>query len=65
VGIDEDTLKWAIRCVADDNLTERERQPLSIALEIARRELKLTELDVETLRNKFEEGNKAIKNRAR
>lgn len=60
-GIDEDTLTWAIRRVADDNVSDRDRQPLSIALEIARRELKLTELDVETLRNKFEEGNKAIK----
>lgn len=61
VGIDEDTLTWSIRCVADDNLSDRDRQPLSIALEMARRELRLTELDVETLRNKFEEGNKAIK----
>ena len=63
VGVPKDALDWAMKRVASDERESdsRERQAVSIALEMARRELGLTELDIETLRNKNDEGNKLLK----
>jgi hypothetical protein len=60
-GIAQDALNRAIRRAADDSLSDRERQPLSIALDMARFELELSELDIETLGNKYDVGNKLLK----
>jgi hypothetical protein len=62
VGVPEPVLVWAMKRVAsDESGSERERQAVSIALEMARQELALPELDIETLRNKYDEGNKLLK----
>lgn len=60
-GVAQGALDRAIRRTADDNLSDRERQPLSIALDMARFELELSELDIETLGNKYDAGNKILK----
>lgn len=51
-----------LKRVADEDVEGREREPLALALEHARRELDLPEQDTETLRRKY--GRKNRKNRA-
>jgi hypothetical protein len=62
VGVSQVVLNWAMKRVAsDESATDRQRQALSVALEMARQELDLTELDIETLRNKNDDGNRLLK----
>lgn len=59
--ITDETLAWAIRQVgSEDTKSQREREPLSIACEMARQELDLPEQNIETLRSYYMEGKKLI-----
>ncbi len=58
---DKTVIEWAMKRVASDNISSREREERSIACEMARRELDLPEQDIETLRNYYLEGNKLLK----
>jgi hypothetical protein len=60
-AVSEDSILWAIRRIGSEDLPPREREPLSIACEIARMELDLPEQDIETLRNYYGDGFKAIR----
>jgi hypothetical protein len=58
-GVPDETIAWAIRRAAsEDSVPQREREPLSIACEIARQELGLPEQDIETLHTYYKEGKK-------
>jgi hypothetical protein len=60
-GVPDEIVAWAIRRVAsDETMPKREREPLSIACEMARRELSLPPQDIETLRTYYTEGKKLI-----
>jgi hypothetical protein len=60
-GVVDETITWAIKQVAsEDNVPQREREPLSIACEMSRQELDLPEQDIETLRSYYTEGKKLI-----
>lgn len=60
-GAHDETIAWAIKQVAsEDTIPQREREPLSIACEVARQELDLPEQDIETLRSYYTEGKKLI-----
>ncbi len=57
----DEIITWAIRRVASgDTIPQREREPLSIACEMARQELDLPDQDIETLRSYYTEGKKLI-----
>jgi hypothetical protein len=60
-AVDQDSIKWAIKRIASEDLPPRDREPLSVACEIARRELDLPEQVIETLRNYYSEGIRAVK----
>jgi len=59
-GVPQPVIECAIRRAASD-ISERERQPLSIALEMSRLELGLQEQDIETLHKYYAEGVKLLK----
>lgn len=61
LGVPQSLVDWAMKRVAVDGLPSREQEPLSIACEMARRELDLPEQNVETLRNHYADGNRLIK----
>jgi hypothetical protein len=54
-------ISWAVRRVASEDLPAREREPLSVACEMARRELTLPEQNIETLRDYYGTGEKLRK----
>lgn len=60
-GTSSAVIAWAIRRIGDDEISDREREPLSLACEMARRELKLPEQEIETLRTYFADGGKLRK----
>lgn len=60
-GVSEKILRWAIRRIASENMTGREREPLSVALEMTRQELGLPEVELETLHGYYTEGTKLLK----
>lgn len=66
-GVSDEIIDWAIRRVAsDETISKREREPLSIACEMARKELNLPEQDIETLRSYHIKGRSLTKqNRAK
>jgi hypothetical protein len=55
-GVPKATINLAIRRVGDTNLSKREREPLSIACEMARRELDLPLQKTQTLRAYYSKG---------
>jgi len=60
-SVPDDTIAFAIKRVAsEDIIPQREREPLSIACEMARQELELPEQEIETLRSYYKEGKKLI-----
>lgn len=59
--VPDEVIAWAVKRVASEELPAREREPLSIACEIARRELKLPEQSTETLRDYDGTGEKLLR----
>jgi hypothetical protein len=60
-GVSKPVLNWAIKRAADDGLSKREREPLSIACEMARQELNLDKQELQTLRNYYTKGAGLLK----
>lgn len=60
VNVPQEVIDHGVKRVASE-LSERERQPLSIALEMARKELGFQEQDIETLHKYYAEGVKLLK----
>lgn len=61
LDVPKEVIEFAMKRVASDGASDRERQPLSVALEMARRELELQEQDIETLHKYYAEGSKLLK----
>lgn len=59
--VPDEILIWARKRVASDDMSAREREPRSIACEMARRELDLPEQSVETLREYYRDGAKLLR----
>ncbi len=59
--VPDEVVAWAVKRVASEDLPAREREPLSIACEMARRELKLPEQSTETLRDYYGTGEKLLR----
>jgi hypothetical protein len=61
VGVPKNVITWAYRRIASDGLTRREKEPLSVALEMSRQELGLPEVGLETLHGYYSEGTTLLK----
>jgi hypothetical protein len=59
--VSDEVIAWAVKRVASEGLPPREREPLSIACEMARQELKLPEQSIETLRDYYASGENLLK----
>lgn len=59
--IPSEVIAWVVKRVASEDLPSREREPLSIACEMARQELGQPEQSIETLRDYYGTGSKLLK----
>ncbi|PWT73023.1 MAG: hypothetical protein C5B59_14375 [Bacteroidetes bacterium] len=60
-NVPKHSITWAVRHIGDENLSAREKEPVSMACEMARQELDLPEQDVPTLRNYYQRGIKLLR----